>query len=221
MRISRNARFAGTVGIWSSHARLSLTAFHPSRTLTGVDPWLSVLCMRATLVFLAGALIPLSAACSERQARAPQSVPDTAPAATSVFREFPALTGRVVDAAQILAPEQERALSGKLAALEAGTAHQLVIVTVPTLRGQDIGIFARDLGRHWGIGRRDYNDGIVLLVALKVRKVRIAVGYGLENTLTDAVCAEIIADRTLPKFRQGDVPGGIEAATDALIARLN
>jgi uncharacterized protein len=68
----------------------------------------------------------------------------------------------VVDAAQILSPEHESVLSAKSESLEAMTGHQFVVVTVPTLRGQDIGTFTRDLGRHWGIGRKDHDDGVIL-----------------------------------------------------------
>jgi uncharacterized protein len=103
--------------------------------------------------------------------------------------------------------------------LEAATGRQFVVVTVPTLGGQDIAVFTRDLGRHWGIGRKGHNDGVILLVAPAERKVRIAVGYGLERILTDALCGEIIAEKILPRFRQGDLPGGIQSGADALVAR--
>jgi uncharacterized protein len=131
-----------------------------------------------------------------------------------------ALTGRVTDAAQILTPAQEAKLSGKLERLERATGRQLVVATVPTLAGRDVADFTRDLGRKWGIGRKGYNDGVVLLIAPNERKVRIAVGYGLEKTLTNALCKQIIDQQMLPRFREGDLPGGIEAGANALIARL-
>ena len=130
------------------------------------------------------------------------------------------LTGRVTDAADLLTPAQEAALSAKLERLERTTQHQMVVVTVPSLGGSDIATFTADLANSWRIGRKDHDDGAVLLIAPSERKVRIAVGYGLEKILTDAVCKEIIQEQMLPSFRKGDLPHGIGAGVDALIARL-
>ena len=132
-----------------------------------------------------------------------------------------ALTGRVTDAAHILSAQQQAGLSAKLEELDERTKHQLVVVTVPTLNGRDVTDFTRDLANVWGIGRKGYNDGVVLLVAPHERKVRIAVGYGLEVRLTHDVCQQIIDQAMLPHFRHGDIPGGIEAGTEALITRLS
>jgi uncharacterized protein len=96
----------------------------------------------------------------------------------------------------------------------------MVVVTVPALSGRDVADFTRDLANEWGIGRKGYDDGVVVLVAPNERKVRIAVGYGLEGTLTHEVCRQIIDTAMLPRFRHRDIPGGIEAGTDALIVRL-
>ncbi len=131
-----------------------------------------------------------------------------------------ALTGRVTDAADVLTPAQELSLSAKLEDLERTTHHQMVVVTVPTLRGADIATFTRDLANRWRIGRKGHDDGVVLLVAPSEKRVRIAVGYGLEKTLTDAACKQIIDEQMLPSFREGDLPRGIAAGVDALIARL-
>ena len=130
------------------------------------------------------------------------------------------LTGRVTDAAHILSPEQVSRLTVKLEQLERTTKHQLVLTTVPSLGGLDVADFTRDLANKWGIGRKGYNDGVVLLVAPNEMKVRIAVGYGLEKTLTHEVCQQIIDGSMLPRLRKGDLPGGIEAGADALITRL-
>jgi uncharacterized protein len=131
-----------------------------------------------------------------------------------------ALAGRVTDAADILTPAQEEALSAKLASLERTTDRQMVVVTVPSLDGADIATFTRNLANRWGIGRKGHDDGVVLLVAPNERKVRIAVGYGLEKTLTDAECQQIIDEQMLPRFRNGDLPRGIASGVDSLIARL-
>lgn len=134
--------------------------------------------------------------------------------------QFPALTGRVVDDAQLLTPEQEQALTGKLAALEQQTGDQLVVVTLPSLQDQEIEDYGYQLGRHWGIGQKANNGGALLIVAPNERKVRIEVGYGLEGVLTDAYSSLIIRNDILPAFRQGDYAAGILAGTDAIIAQL-
>ncbi len=104
--------------------------------------------------------------------------------------------------------------------LEAATGHQMVVVTVSTLGGQDIASFTTELGNAWGIGSAERDDGIVLLVAPNERKVRIAVGYGLEKRLPDSLCQKIIDEDIIPHFRQRNLPGGIEAGVTALVAFL-
>jgi uncharacterized protein len=84
----------------------------------------------------------------------------------------------------------------------------MVVVTVTTLGGRDVADFARDLANSWEFGRKCYDDGIMLLVAPNERKVRIAVGYGLEKTLTHDVSQRIIDQQILPAFRRGDLPSG-------------
>jgi len=133
---------------------------------------------------------------------------------------FPSLTGRVVDAANLLTPQQETALDAKLAGLETASKHQLVVATVPDLQGYAVEDYGYRLGRAWAIGRKSINDGAILLVAPKERKVRIEVGYGLEPIVTDALSSVIIQSRILPAFRNGDMPGGIIAGADALIDLL-
>jgi uncharacterized protein len=129
-----------------------------------------------------------------------------------------ALAGRVTDAANVLSAEQRLTLSRELEQFERRTKHQMAVVTVTSLGSRDVADFARDLSNSWGIGRKCYNDGIMLLVAPHERKVRIAVGYGLENGLTHDVSQRIIDQQILPAFRRGDLPGGIEAGTQAIIA---
>jgi len=134
--------------------------------------------------------------------------------------QFPELTGRVVDTADILPPEAEARLTAKLAALEAQSQRQLVVATVPDLQGYDISDYGYQLGRAWGLGDATRNDGALLLVAPNDRKVRIEVGYGLEGYLTDGLSSLIIQNQILPAFRNGEFPGGIEAGADAIIAQL-
>ncbi|USQ96333.1 TPM domain-containing protein [Caulobacter sp. RL271] len=135
--------------------------------------------------------------------------------------KFPPLTGRVVDDAQILSPDAERDLTAKLENLETTTGRQLVVATVPDLQGYPIEDYGYQLGRTWGIGEKDKDTGAILLVAPNERKVRIEVGYGLEPVLTDALSSVIIQSAILPKFRDGDMEGGIVAGTDALVEQLS
>lgn len=134
--------------------------------------------------------------------------------------KFPPLTGRVVDQAGILPPETEAELDGKLAALEQATTDQMVVVTVPSLQDYEIEEYGYQLGRHWRIGQKGEDNGVLLLVAPNERKVRLEVGYGLEPILTDALSSVIIQQKILPRFRDGDYPGGVVAGTDAVIEQL-
>ena len=172
---------------------------------------------RALALALTGALLCLG--CSNGQVTK-SKISDNPTIDFNVAAPIVPLTGRVTDAAHVLSPEQISNLTVKLEQLERTTKHQLVVATVPSLGGRDVADFAKDLGNRWAIGRKEYNDGVVLLVAPHERKVRIAVGYGLEKVLTHEVCQQIIDTLMLPRFRKGDLPGGIEAGTDALIARL-
>ena len=134
---------------------------------------------------------------------------------------FPALTGRVVDDAGIIPAQTRAEIDEKLAALEAKTTDQLVVVTLKSLGGYDISDYGFQLGRAWGIGQKGKNNGVILIVAPNERDVRIEVGYGLEGDLTDAVTRLIIENAILPKFRAGDMPAGIAAGVDDIIKVLS
>lgn len=140
--------------------------------------------------------------------------------AASAAPEFPPLTGRVTDAAEIIPDDVEARLDGKLAALEQQTRRQFVIATIPSLQGYEISDYGYQLGRAWGIGDKERNDGLLLIVAPAERKVRIEVGYGLEPVITDGFSSDVINHEIVPRFKQGDMAGGIEAGADALIRQL-
>jgi uncharacterized protein len=131
--------------------------------------------------------------------------------------EFPALTGRIVDEADILPGSTRGEIEAKLVALEAKSADQLVVVTLQSLRGRTIEDYGIALGRHWKLGQAGKNNGVVLLVAPHERKVRVEVGYGLESVLTDAVTNLIINTSILPRFRANDMPTGIARGVDDII----
>ena len=131
--------------------------------------------------------------------------------------QFPALTGRVVDGAHLLSPGAAQGLDAQLAAFEAKTGDQLVVVTLPTLNGQPIEQYGYQLGRHWGIGQKGKDNGVLLIVAPNERRVRIEVGYGLEGTLTDARTSQIIQGIIVPRFKAGDMQRGILSGAQAIM----
>src|SRR6478752_1310818 len=135
--------------------------------------------------------------------------------------DFPALTGRVVDDAGILDLQTRAALTQKLDEFETKTTDQLVVVTLKSLQGTSIEDFGVELGRHWRIGQKDKNNGVLLIVAPNERKVRIEVGYGLEGALTDAVSRLIIENAITPRFRTGDFAGGITRGVDDITSVLS
>ncbi len=134
---------------------------------------------------------------------------------------FPVLSGRVVDGAHILSDGVKQELTQKLAALEAGTSRQLVVVTLPSLQGMEISDYGYQLGRAWGIGQKGMNNGAILIVAPSEHRVRIEVGYGLEPILTDAFSSVVISTQITPRFKRGDFDGGVSAGVDALIQQLS
>jgi uncharacterized protein len=141
-------------------------------------------------------------------------------AQTSYAQNFPALTGRVVDAANIIPDGDEAAITSKLEALEKESGRQLVVATIADLQGYPIEDFGYQLGRSWAIGQKSQNNGALLIVAPNERKVRIEIGYGLEPIITDIYSGVIIRDVILPQFKAGEYPAGINAGTDALITQL-
>lgn len=142
-------------------------------------------------------------------------------AAPAAAQTFPPLTGRVVDQANLLRPEQRVDLASKSDALEARTGRQFVIATVNSLEGRTIEDYGYRLGRAWKIGDEKRDDGVILLVAPNEKKVRIETGYGARVFLTDAVSSVIIREAILPRFKAGDFPGGITAGADQIIQTMS
>ncbi len=134
--------------------------------------------------------------------------------------DFPPLSGRVVDAANVLPAATKAALAQKLQALEDKSGIQLEVATVPSLGGDEIEPYANALFREWKLGEKDKNNGVLLLVAPNEHRVRIEVGYGLEGTLTDALSSVIISNAIAPRFKAGDFGGGITRGVDDIITVL-
>jgi uncharacterized protein len=140
------------------------------------------------------------------------------PAAAQTFPERG--TSPVVDQAGLLRPEQVLDITTKSEALYAKTGRQFVVATVKSLEGRTIEDYGYRLGRTWAIGDAQKDDGVILLVAPNERKVRVETGYGARVFLTDAVSSVIIRDTILPRFKAGDMGGGIVAGTDAIISMM-
>ena len=122
----------------------------------------------------------------------------------------------VVDNANILTPEQQNALERKLDALNDSTSNQIVVLTVPSLNDQPLEDVAVATYRSWGIGDKKNNNGVLLLISVNDRKIKIEVGYGLEGAIPDVTAKDIIENALSPNFKQGNYYKGIDEATDNL-----
>ncbi len=129
-------------------------------------------------------------------------------------------TAPVVDAANVIDDAAEAQLTQKLDAFEMRTGRQFVVATVPDLHGYDIADYGYQLGRAWGLGSKEDDNGIILLVAPKEHKVRIEVGYGLESIIPDGLAYDIINQDSTPRFKAGDLTGGIVAGSDRIMQQL-
>ncbi len=132
-------------------------------------------------------------------------------------RAVPALTGRVVDEAQLLSPALRQRIDGMLFAYQQQTGHQLAVLTVRSLDGDPLEDFSIRVVEAWQLGDKQRDDGVLLLVAVAERKLRIEVGYGLEGDLPDAVASRIIRDHITPAFRRGQPDAGIVAGLQAIM----
>jgi uncharacterized protein len=132
----------------------------------------------------------------------------------------PPLSGRVIDQTGTLSSADIARLSAKLAAFEAESGPQLVVLMVATTQPEDIAAYAQRVGETWKIGRRDVGDGLLLVVAKNDRKLWIAPAKALEGAVPDLAARQIVRDVITPRFRNNDFAGGIDAGIDALIARI-
>lgn len=135
--------------------------------------------------------------------------------------DVPYLTGRVVDEANIIDAATRARLADTLKAHEQATGNQVVVLTVPTIQPDSIEDYAVKVFEAWKLGQKGKDNGVLVVVVPQDRKLRIEVGYGLEPTLTDGTCGEIIRNVMTPRFKAGNYSGGIEAGVGAIVARLN
>ena len=129
----------------------------------------------------------------------------------------PPLAGRVTDQTATLTGEQKSALEQTLRSFEARKGSQVAVLIVPTTSPETIEQYALRVAEQWKPGRKNVDDGALLVVAKDDRTLRIEVGYGLEGALTDAASKRIISEIIVPRFRQGDFYGGITAGVDRIL----
>jgi uncharacterized protein len=172
--------------------------------------------MRKLTRLLCASLLVLGAC----DGQASQSVHANEEAAGAAEPDLSTARTWVTDAANIIDGGQEVRLTQQLQQLERKTGHQMVVVTVPTLAGQAVQEYTISLARRWRIGRREHNDGLMVLVAPNERKVRIEVGTGLEQVVTNSFAATVIQNDMIPRFREGDYGAGVSAGVAKLISRL-
>lgn len=131
--------------------------------------------------------------------------------------DVPPLRARVNDLAGMLSPETAQALEQRLAAFEQETGHQIAVLTIPSLEGTAIEDFSIRVAEAWKIGKKGFDNGAILVIAQKEKQLRIEVGYGLEGVLPDAIASRIIREVIVPRFRDGDFSGGIDAGVSAIL----
>jgi len=132
----------------------------------------------------------------------------------------PYLTGRVTDDAQILSAETRKSITERLKAHEEKTTNQIAVLTVPSLEGESVEDYALAVFNEWKLGQKGKDNGILLIVAPKDRRMRIEVGYGLEGAMTDGTAGSIIRNVITPHFKNNDFNGGIDEGVSAIISVL-
>lgn len=140
---------------------------------------------------------------------------------TLAFGDFPTLNGRVTDDANLFGSKTKQMIIQKIKDTETNSNVFIVVATVKSLDGDEISDYGVKLGRHWGIGEKDKDNGVLLLIAPKERRVNISVGYGLEGVLTDALSSDIIQNKIIPKLKTGDYEKGALSGVNAIISVLN
>jgi uncharacterized protein len=131
--------------------------------------------------------------------------------------DVPPLRGRVNDYAVVLRQDQAQRLEAQLAQFEQETGHQIAVLTIPTLEGEDIEGFSIRVAESWKIGKKGFDNGVILVVAVNDRRLRLEVGYGLEGVLPDAIANTIITNYIVPRFRERDYAGGIVSGIEAVL----
>jgi uncharacterized protein len=139
-------------------------------------------------------------------------------AAADELQPIPALAARVTDLTETLSSEQRSGIEAKLTEFEQRKGAQIAVLVIPTTKPESVEEYAVRVMEAWKLGRKNVNDGVLLVVAKEDRKLRIEVGYGLEGALNDAVSKRIISDFIAPRFKEGDFFAGLDAGVDKIVA---
>ena len=134
--------------------------------------------------------------------------------------EVPKLQGRVNDYARLFSQGAVQEVERRLAAFEEQESTQIVVLTIPSLSGENLEEYSIKVAEAWRIGQKKLDNGAILLIAAKERKLRIEVGRGLEGKLTDLVSSEIIRNEITPRFKNGDFDGGLKAGINAMMSAV-
>ncbi|MEC5397015.1 TPM domain-containing protein [Uliginosibacterium sp. H1] len=159
-------------------------------------------------VFAAFGLLPGLLALTQGQARAQD------------LAAIPPLSARVTDTSGTLKPDERNDLEARLAAIEQQGGSQVAVLLVPTTQPEDIAAYGIRVADAWKVGRKNVDDGVILIVATQDRKLRLEVGRGLEGAIPDAIAKRIIAETIAPHFQRGDFHAGIAAGIERIAARI-
>lgn len=140
---------------------------------------------------------------------------------TSVFAQFeipkiPEFQTSVYDYAKILSDTEKAQLEEKLVRYSDSTTTQIVVVTIPTINGEDIGILAPKWAHEWGVGQKNEDNGVFILLAQQEKKIWIAPGYGVEDRLTAGITGELVRNIIIPEFKAGSFYNGLDKGADAI-----
>lgn len=133
------------------------------------------------------------------------------------YKSTPPLEGRITDLANLLSVIDRDRLTHMLASYEEETSHQLAVLVIPTLSGESIESYSLRVAKAWGLGQKDLNNGILITLAMKEKKVRIELGLGMEKYITNATVQAIISNAMVPAFRKGDYAGGLQAGLEQVM----
>jgi uncharacterized protein len=179
---------------------------------------------------LTSLVVPIGAGCARESkppavswhGRCASRDPSSVVAAVSArdgLKDAPRPASLVTDQAEVLDSAFEAQMSSELEAFHAETCHQLAVVTVKSLNGQSVEDYSLALSNQVGFGYRDFNNGVMLLLAPNEHKARIEVGCGLEDAISNQAASEIMRDSLVPEFRKGDFAAGTRAGLRALMKR--
>ena len=130
---------------------------------------------------------------------------------------IPAVRGHVNDYAGLLSPATRQDVERFLADFRRSDSTQIAVLTIPSLEGEDLEGYSVRVAQSWGIGQKGTDNGALLLIAKQERAVRIEVGYGLEDRLTDLLAGRIVDQEIVPRFKTGDFDGGVKAGVKAMV----